>query len=493
MKGWLSLLFIFAGLIWMTTNIVHADQAVIQVDRLNVRSGPSLSDPIIGQANNSETYRIVNEKNDWTQIEWNDKKGWVASYLVKIKQEESLTSKVDYLRVREQPGMDGKLRGYLMKNIQVTKKKQQGDWVLISSAKVSGWVHSDYLSTYTHSNSKGKKETTSNTKSLGQVTVTTAVINVRTQGSTNTSIITQVGKGKTFDYVSESKGWFQIRLDNNKTGWVAGWLVTDKKSSTSTPKVQSSKITLLYNGTNIRSGPSSNNKVVGHGHKGDQFDVLGKEGQWYKISYKDMEAYVAGWIVKAGSSSTPPQPSNKKSDSLSGKTIMIDAGHGGFDPGAIGANGSYEKTLTLQTTKKLKNAIEQNGAHVMMTRSNDSYVSLSARTILSNTSKADVFVSIHYNSFPKDISVSGIGTYYYHSNSKSVASNIQSSLAEAVDLRDRGIKHGDFHVLKNNKKPAVLLELGFLSNPTEERIVKSSVFQNKVTQGVVNGLISYFD
>ncbi|UOQ93835.1 SH3 domain-containing protein [Halobacillus shinanisalinarum] len=231
MKGWLSLLFIFSGLIWMTTNIVHADQAIIQVDRLNVRSGPSLSDSIIGQANNNETYRIVNEKNNWTQIEWNDKKGWVASYLVKIKQEESFTSKVDYLRVREEPGMDGKIRGYLMKNKQATKKKQQGDWVLISSAKISGWVHTDYLSTYAHSNSKDIQETDSNGKLLGEVTVATAVINVRTQASTNSSVITQVGKGKTFDYISESKGWYQVRVDNNKTGWVAGWLVTNKINS----------------------------------------------------------------------------------------------------------------------------------------------------------------------------------------------------------------------------------------------------------------------
>ncbi|UOQ93836.1 N-acetylmuramoyl-L-alanine amidase [Halobacillus shinanisalinarum] len=257
-----------------------------------------------------------------------------------------------------------------------------------------------------------------------------------------------------------------------------------------TPVAQHSKVTLLYNGTNIRTGPSSNNKVVGRGHKGDQFDVLNKEGQWFKISYKDMEAYVAEWIVKAGSS---PTPSNKESDGLSGKTIMIDAGHGGFDPGAIGANGSYEKTLTLQTAEKLKNAIEQNGAHVMMTRSNDSYVSLSARTILSNSSKADAFVSIHYNSFPQDISTSGISTYYYHNNAKSLASNLQSSLAETTDFRDRGVKHGNFHVLKNNKKPAVLLELGFLSNPKEERVVKSSGFQNKVSQGITNGLIHYFD
>ncbi|MFD2926073.1 N-acetylmuramoyl-L-alanine amidase [Halobacillus naozhouensis] len=439
MKQWLSFIFILTSLIWLMPNLVHANKAVIQVDHLNIRSGPSLSHSIIGKAHNDETYQIVDRKDDWVQIQWNDKKGWVAGYLVKMKKEQPVTSEADHLRVRSEP------------------------------------------------------------TSLGEVTVTAAILNVRSQSSTNSSVIAQVSKGKTFTYIAESKGWYQIKLDDTKTGWVAGWLVTsDAAENSTTSRTEVTKVTLQFNGTNIRSGPSSDTTVLARAHKGEQFNVLGKEDQWYKIQYKGKEAYVAGWIVKEETSSNapPPVPSPSApsgSGGLDSKTIVVDAGHGGFDPGSIGVSGSYEKTLTLQTAQQLKQTLEQNGAQVIMTRSNDSYVSLSARTIISNASQADLFISVHYNSYPQAASATGINTYYYHSNAKSLASNIQSGMVGTTKLRDRGIRHGDFHVLRNNNKPAVLLELGFLSNPNEEQTVSSTSYQKKVSQGIKNGLENYFN
>ncbi len=498
MKQWLSFIFIMISLIWLTPNLVHANKAVIQVDHLNIRSGPSLSHSIIGKAHNQETYHVVDQKSDWVQIQGNDKKGWVAGYLVKMKQDQSVTSKVDHLRVRSEPGVNSKVRGYLMKNEQATKQDQQGEWVLIKSDNASGWVHSDYLSTYTQKSPTENQTIT--TSSLGEITVTAAILNVRSQRSTNSSIVAQVSKGKTFPYIAESNGWYQIKLDDSKTGWVAGWLVTNDDAGDSTASSSDvTKITLQFNGTNIRTGPSSNTTVLASGHKGEQFNVLGKENQWYKIQYQGKEAYVAGWIVKEETSSSdadataPSQPTKHGSGGLDGKTIVIDAGHGGFDPGAIGISGSYEKTLTLQTAQQLKRTLEQNGAQVIMTRSNDSYVSLSARTIISNASQADLFISVHYNSYPQSASATGISTYYYHSNAKSLASNIQSGMRRTTELRDRGIRHGDFHVLRNNNKPAVLLELGFLSNSKEEQTVSSANYQKKVSQGIKNGLENYFN
>ncbi|WP_079530376.1 N-acetylmuramoyl-L-alanine amidase [Halobacillus hunanensis] len=498
MKQWLSFIFIMTSLIWLTPNLVHANKAVIQVDHLNIRSGPSLSHSIIGKAHNQETYHVVDQKSDWVQIQGNEKKGWVAGYLVKMKQDQSVTSKVDHLRVRSEPGVNSTVRGYLMKNEQAAKQDEQGEWVLIKSAKASGWVHSDYLRTYDSQVSPTESQTKT-ASSLGEITVTAAVLNVRSQKSTNSSIVAQVSKGKTFTYIAESNGWYQIKLNDTKTGWVAGWLVTSDAEDSTGPSTDVTKITLQFNGTNIRTGPSSNTTVLASGHKGEQFNVLGKENQWYKIQYQGKEAYVAGWIVKEETSSSdapptvPSQPSKPGSGGLKGRTIVIDAGHGGFDPGAIGVSGSYEKTLTLQTAQQLKRTLEQNGAQVIMTRSNDSYVSLSARTIVSNASKADLFISVHYNSYPQSASATGFSTYYYHSNAKSLASTIQSGMSRATELRDRGIRHGDFHVLRNNNKPAVLLELGFLSNSKEEQTVSSTNYQKKVSQGIKNGLENYFN
>ncbi|MFC7060739.1 N-acetylmuramoyl-L-alanine amidase [Halobacillus seohaensis] len=491
MKGWLSLLFILAGLIWIIPATAHADSASVQVDNLHVRAGPSLSDSIVGKVHNNETYPVIDQKGDWVKIKWNNKTGWVANWLVKIKQKESLVSKVDYLRIRSKAGLNGTVQGYLMKSEKVTKVDQKGDWVKIERPKASGWVHKDYLSTYvTEDPKKDSNDTSDSQKSLGKVKVATLILNVRSKATTNSSILKQLRQGSSFEYLEKKQGWYKIKLNSSKTGWVAGWLVSKENSSVSKPSSQS-EIVLQYNATNLRSGPSTNHKVLGRANKGDQFNVISKKGEWYEISYNSKTAYVAGWIVEEGKSSKHT-PTPVSSGSFKGKTIVVDAGHGGFDPGAIGRSGTYEKTLTLQTAQKLKSTLEKNGANVVMTRSNDSYLSLSARTSLSNSSKGDVFISLHYNSSPPSIKASGMNTYFHSSNTRSLASNIQSAATQATGQRDRGIKKGNFHVIRNNNKPSVLIELGFISNLNEEKIVKEASYQKKVSHGITNGLVQYF-
>ncbi|MCP3025574.1 SH3 domain-containing protein [Halobacillus sp. A5] len=491
MKGWLSILFILAGLFWMIPATAHADTANVQVDNLNVRTGPGLSNSVIGKVQKNESFSIVDQRGDWVEIKWNNKTGWVADWLIQIKQDETVQSKVDYLRVRSKGSLSGGVLGYLMKDEKVTKVGESGDWVKIERSKgSSGWVHKDYLGTY---NTDTPKDDTASSRpsSLGEVKVATAVLNVRSEATTNSSILKQVRKGSSFEYIDEKQGWYKIKLDGSKTGWIAGWLVSRSGDASSDESASGtkSKVTLQYNATNIRSGPSTGHKVLGRAGQGDQFDVVSKEGKWYKISYKGSEAYVAGWIVDESDSSKPTPVS---SSHLNGKTIVVDAGHGGFDPGAVGHSGTYEKTLTLQTAKKLKFTLEQNGAEVVMTRSNDSYLSLSARTALSNAAKGDAFISVHYNSVPQTIKASGINTYFYSSNTRTLASNVQSGVTQATGLRDRGIKQGNFHVIRYNKKPSIMVELGFISDADEVKTVKTSGYQSKASQGIANGLISYF-
>ncbi|MFC7320986.1 N-acetylmuramoyl-L-alanine amidase [Halobacillus campisalis] len=489
MKGWMSIVFILACLLWLIPTAVHADSVKVQVDNLNVRSGPDLSHSVLGKVQKDETHSIVDQKDDWIKIKWDNKTGWIADWLVNVKQEETVKSKVDYLRVRGKSGMDGEVQDYLMKDEEVTKLDQKGDWVLIDQNTASGWVHKSYLSTYSKEQPKETSESELS-KSLGKVKVAAAVLNVRSKATSNSSILTQVKKEDSFEYSEEKQGWYKISLDNNKTGWVAGWLVTKDNSSSATPQSQS-KVTLQYNATNLRSGPSTNHKVISSADKGDQFSVISKEGSWYRVSYKDSSAYVAGWTVKESKSSNIKSASVSKGN-LQGKTIVLDAGHGGFDPGAIGRNGTYEKTLTLQTAQDLKSTLEQNGASVVMTRTNDSYLSLSARAAISNASSGDVFISVHYNSVPASNSATGINTYFYNDSTRSLASNVQSGLINSTGLRDRGIANGNFHILRNNQKPSVLVELGFISDVNEEKTVNSSSFQSKASQGITNGLINYF-
>ncbi|MCA1009785.1 N-acetylmuramoyl-L-alanine amidase [Halobacillus halophilus] len=324
-----------------------------------------------------------------------------------------------------------------------------------------------------------------------QMVVKEDVVNVRSGPGTHHEQITQVHKNEVYEYISEQGQWVQIQLSNNRQGWVAEWLV--HKNDKTMDKKKNSHLSLNYNGTNIRSGPSTETSIVGRGHKNEQYKIIGKEGSWYEIRYQNQKAYVADWIVKT----QQKQPVNYEvaSDSqsnLNGKTIIIDAGHGGRDPGAIGFTGTLEKDLTLQTADALKQKLQSLGANVKLTRQKDEYLALAVRNYHSLQSKADAFISLHFNSAPVNISANGISSYYYHFEDQHLAELIQQEMVVETRMTDRGVRLGNFHVLRENNKPAVLLELGFISNKSEEGVVTSPSYHTTVGQGITKGLVRYF-
>lgn len=198
-----------------------------------------------------------------------------------------------------------------------------------------------------------------------------------------------------------------------------------------------------------------------------------------------------------------PVPSFSFTPGLKNKVIALDPGHGGTDPGAIGSN-TQEKAITLAVAQKTKLLLEQAGAKVLMTRQVDKDVfgpnasavdELSARSNVGNNNKADVFISIHINSFT-DPSVGGIASYYYPKTGYDtlLADNLQDNLASSISggFSDRGIHQANFYVLKNTVMPATLVELGFISNPQEEKLMNTPQFQQEAAQGLVNGLERFF-
>ncbi|WP_236639343.1 N-acetylmuramoyl-L-alanine amidase [Pelosinus sp. UFO1] len=187
---------------------------------------------------------------------------------------------------------------------------------------------------------------------------------------------------------------------------------------------------------------------------------------------------------------------------LRNKVIVIDPGHGGSDPGAIGPNKVQEKTVTLAVAQKVKAMLENAGAKVLMTRQTDVDVygpnasavdELKARTIVANNNKADVFVSIHINAFSNP-TVGGTATYYYQkSNYDALLANcIQDGLVATGGLQDRGTYSAGFYVIKRTTMPSILAELGFISNPAEEKLLSTYQFQQQMAQGIVQGLDKFF-
>jgi N-acetylmuramoyl-L-alanine amidase len=175
-------------------------------------------------------------------------------------------------------------------------------------------------------------------------------------------------------------------------------------------------------------------------------------------------------------------------------TVVIDAGHGGKDPGASSVLGFYEKGINLSVANKVARLLEQRGLRVKMTRTDDYFVELEDRAALANDLDADLFVSIHSDSFPKS-SRRGYTIYIARSASSSSrqAANAISRSMSGTGLNSFGVQTAGYHVLTGTRGPAVLVELGYLSNRSEATLLRSSSFQNRLAQAVADGISDYFN
>lgn len=192
---------------------------------------------------------------------------------------------------------------------------------------------------------------------------------------------------------------------------------------------------------------------------------------------------------------------------LSGQIILLDPGHGGPDGGA-GTKDTLEKDIALNVSKKLRDYLQEQGALVIMTREEDKDLAedgtrgysrrktedLKKRLAMINESEANFFVSVHLNSIPSQ-KWSGAQTFYapqLKDNAKA-AKFIQDELRTNLENTDRKAKPlSSVYILKNAKKPGVLVEVGFLSNPTEKQLLKTEEYQDKVAASIYKGMLRYF-
>lgn len=183
------------------------------------------------------------------------------------------------------------------------------------------------------------------------------------------------------------------------------------------------------------------------------------------------------------------------------KTVVIDPGHGGYDAGSVGINGTIEKNATLSISLKLGAILEKKGFNVVYTRESDKVTwpsdnkkDLAARAAIANEASADIFISIHLNTFHME-EVRGTETYYNKVSieGKKIAELIQKQIVNDVKLKDRGAQPGNFSVLKKVTAPAVLIELGYISNRSEESLLNSISYQNKISGAIADGIYTYFN
>lgn len=220
------------------------------------------------------------------------------------------------------------------------------------------------------------------------------------------------------------------------------------------------------------------------------------------------------------------------------KTIVIDAGHGGDDVGAVGPNKEYEKVINLNVAKYLYAILKQRGYKVYITRNDDHFIPVKERTILANEKNADLFISVHTNSVPKEKAneITGIETFFLsparserakrvaamenktdvedmNSSTKDafleslnrpritashkLAIDVQAGLLQSVkskfsDISDSGVREGPFWVLVGAQMPSILVEVGYISHPKESKRLYTKDYQQLLANGIANGVDSYF-
>ena len=192
----------------------------------------------------------------------------------------------------------------------------------------------------------------------------------------------------------------------------------------------------------------------------------------------------------------------RTSGGLKDKRITLDAGHGGSDPGAVGAKGTKEKDITLKITQKVEELLKKKGAKVTMTRVKDVDVygvnatdaqELQARVDVAENSAADLFISLHINASVNK-NVGGFSSYYYPKTSHDarVATAIQKRMTNSFGLDDLGIRQANFYVNKRSSMPSALIEMAFITNAKEEKLLNSNWFQSKLAKAIADGIDDYF-
>lgn len=169
-------------------------------------------------------------------------------------------------------------------------------------------------------------------------------------------------------------------------------------------------------------------------------------------------------------------------------TVVIDAGHGGFDRGGIPGQSVPEKTMALDVAQRLEKRLRQAGYQVVMTRDSDVFVPLGERVGIANRYQDAVFVCIHFNAASR-AGANGIETYYYNNGSAKLAADIHRHLIAGTSSDNRGIRQRGYYVLRRTSIPAVLVECGFLTNPTEARLALQSSYRERLADRIADGVM----
>ncbi|WP_337874788.1 N-acetylmuramoyl-L-alanine amidase [Exiguobacterium sp.] len=376
------------------------------------------------------------------------------------------------LNLRKMASPSGTILTTIPAGKTVTYISTYGSWYRVSYNGTIGYVSSQYLKTY--------QPTTVKTYT------TTANLNLRKMASTSGTILTTIPSGKEVIYLSTYGSWYRVSY-NGTIGYVSSQYVKVTSSSTITPDATATYYTTAN--LNLRKMASTSGTILLTIPSGSAVTYLSTYGSWYRVTYKGVTGYVSSQYVTTSSGGDAD---------TSQKTVVIDAGHGGNDPGAVYGS-VYEKVIALDMAKRLMSTLTNTyDYNVKLTRSTDMYLSLSERVSLSKSYKADVFVSLHANSsvyssaHGHEVLVPTTESYTtnpYVSASRSLGSSINQEIGSRISaVQNRGVKYQNVYVVGKNVVPSTLVEYGFISNSNDRAYLTNATNRQQMANATATGI-----
>lgn len=494
--------------------------AVVRSDTVNVRSGPGTANSKIGMVNKGDRLFVIKESGDWRQVILSSgKTGWIyRPYLAVLNKGpvfpvkpgsrpkpppasgqtnppaqpppaetgggQSALVTGDKVNVRSGPGISYQIVAVAAKATRITAFSQSNGWYSVQLPDgTRGWMSATYVDTRPDVSRGGEQNPTPPT---GEQPGTDQPGTDQPQNPAPT-------------VPPQAPKLLKIEAVRMETGGEALVLTGEKALSYTLSKLKNPDRLVID---------------IANAEIGDLVDIVPDNLDYIsqaRVAQNSLEPKVVRVVVdlkkvpvyKAGLSKDNLTLTVSLSEpTIEGKTIVLDPGHGGYDPGAVGVTGLQEKGVNLDIALRVQKLLTDMGANVIMTRSDDTFIALSERAAIANNANADAFVAIHANS-STSASLGGTSTYYYAPSSNTalysqlgqrsnLASKVQGQLIQNLGIRNIGTLQANFAVLRETKMPSILVETAFLSNKDEEALLKDDAFRDKTAQAIAQGLVDYF-
>lgn len=419
--------------------LANENTVVVETDVLNVRYGPGLSHDVLTQVQEDDRLFLLGEENKWFKVRLgNDQVGWVASWLVdsrEITQENQQFARVtgSAVNIRQFSNTDSEILGTVYQDAELQILYQDAYWYQVLYMGSVAWIHADYIEIMDTPPVQTVETTSDNTTENAVVVIGDAPsTNIRSIPSLDGEIIQTASPGEQFTYIDSSDHWLHIQLDENRTGYVSSTVAS-----------------------------------------------IGAQEDFQEATISHTE--------------TTEAQQARTATNLAEATIVIDAGHGGYDPGAISSNETIlEKDITLSTAMLLKNRLQDAGTNVILTRDIDEFVSLDQRVLTSHGHNADLFISLHYDAVEQANSMSGTTTYYYSDANLELANTVNRYLSQNAPLENNGVRLGNYYVLRANQQPSILLELGYMNHSLDIQHINTQAYQSTVVEAIYQALREHY-